>query len=317
MDGLILVRKPQNITSHDVILKIRKIFGIQKVGHFGTLDPMATGLLIVSIGKATKLFPVFSAMNKVYEGQIRLGFSTDTYDAQGERTSETIVKFPSMNDIALYIRFFKGKTYQVPPPYSAVKYKGQPLYKLARKNLKIKTNPRQIWIYSFFIKNYEPPFLDFELECSSGTYIRSLAHELGEKIGCHGHLSRLERTRIGHYTLNQSYSLEEIEKIVQKKCSEEIIITLDKTLQEHPRIFLQHSDVNRIRHGNSIPVKSIRHSLKNNSPLSKSNKIQEPIIRLFDHEGNFCGFAKQIPHSDQIHPLLVIDTKNSSDEMKS
>ena len=182
MDGLILVRKPQNITSHDVILKIRKIFGIQKVGHFGTLDPMATGLLIVSIGKATKLFPLFSKMNKACEGQIRSGLSTDTYDAQGECISEPISKFPSLKDIGEYIKFFKGKISQVPPPYSAVKYKGQPLYKLARKNIKIQKKSRQVCVYSFLIKNYEPPFLDFEMECSSGTYIRSLAHELGEKV---------------------------------------------------------------------------------------------------------------------------------------
>ena len=197
MDGLILIDKPQDLTSHDVVQSIRKILKIKKAGHYGTLDPLATGLLVVALGKATRLFPFFSKTEKVYKGQIKLGFSTDTYDSQGTPTSTETKDFPDKKRLLEAMKKFEGDIDQIPPLFSAKKYKGKPLYILARKKKEIKREPRKIFVHYFRIKEFNAPFVDFEVKCSSGTYIRSLAHDLGKNLGCGAHLTRLKREKAG------------------------------------------------------------------------------------------------------------------------
>ena len=201
MDGLFVIDKPSGCTSHDVVARVRKIFGIRRVGHGGTLDPDATGVLLVAVGRATRFFPFLAAESKSYEGVIRLGYSTDTYDAGGRPTSMESSDFPSPGALRAAMKSFEGQSSQLPPPYSAKKVGGRPMYALARAGREFDRKPSTVLIKSFKLRDYRPPFVGFEVECSAGTYVRSLAHDLGAGLGCGAHLLKLRRTSVGPYTL--------------------------------------------------------------------------------------------------------------------
>src|SRR4030042_1057422 len=189
MDGLILVDKPQGATSHDVVARIRRIIDQRQVGHFGTLDPLATGLLLVAVGSATRLFPRYSLHDKVYSGKMRLGYATDTYDAQGKPTSVESDRLPNRDTLVEAMGKFNGRLEQVPPPYSAKKVAGKPLYKWARAKKTVAPRASQVTVYAFNLGGYSPPHVEFDVHCASGTYVRSLVHALGQTLGCGAHLS--------------------------------------------------------------------------------------------------------------------------------
>ena len=190
-DGILLVDKPAGITSHDVVDAVRKNFRIKKVGHCGTLDPNATGLLILVLGKATKLSEKLMGQDKVYQGTIELGRETNSYDVDGETVAEKEVPDLSLEDLNNFAKTFKGDQMQTPPMVSAIKKDGVPLYKLARKGIEVERPPRLIHIYYFRIKEYTTPACTFEIACTKGTYVRSLAHDLGQQIGCGAYLKTL------------------------------------------------------------------------------------------------------------------------------
>ncbi|MDG1893044.1 MAG: tRNA pseudouridine(55) synthase TruB [Verrucomicrobiota bacterium] len=209
-NGILLVDKPTGMTSHDVVDTVRKRFRIKRVGHCGTLDPNATGLLILLLGKATKLSESLMGQDKVYEGSIEFGRQTNSYDADGEIVAEKTIPemtMESLNDIA---HTFKGDQMQVPPMVSAIKKNGVPLYKLARKGIEIDRPARLIHIYFFRIKSYKTPACTFEIACTKGTYIRSIAHDIGLKIGCGAHLKTLRRTVSGRFNVEKSHTLAEL-----------------------------------------------------------------------------------------------------------
>jgi tRNA pseudouridine55 synthase len=208
IDGALLVDKPAGPTSHDVVAKIRRHFQIDKVGHAGTLDPNATGLLILLLGKGTKLSERLMASDKVYEGTMKLGESTDSYDCDGEITGSLPVPPLTLDDLNGYAAEFVGDQMQTPPMVSAVKKDGVPLYKLARKGLEVPREPKLIHIYSFAFSEYNEPLAKFRVACTKGTYIRSMAHELGQKVGCGAHLVELRRTLSGKFKVNDAISLD-------------------------------------------------------------------------------------------------------------
>jgi tRNA pseudouridine55 synthase len=210
-EGILLVDKPQGITSHDVVYKLRRIFHIKKIGHAGTLDPMATGLLVMLIGKATKVSQFLMSMDKEYTGTIRLGQSTDSQDADGEITAERPVPELNKDAVLQEIKTFIGDQYQTPPMFSAKKVNGQALYKLARKGQTIEREPRVINIAKFEMLRLEPPEIDVLIACSKGTYVRTIAHDLGERLGCGGHLCALRRTGVGQFRVENSATIEELE----------------------------------------------------------------------------------------------------------
>lgn len=210
-EGILLVNKPQGITSHDVVYKLRRIFHIKKIGHAGTLDPMATGLLVMLVGKATKVSQFLMSMDKEYVGTIRLGQSTDSQDAEGEILEERPVPELRAADVLQEIKTFIGDQYQTPPMFSAKKVNGQALYKLARKGQTIEREPRVINIAKFEMPRFESPEIDFLIACSKGTYVRTIAHDLGERLGCGGHLCRLHRTGVGQFRVEKSATIEELE----------------------------------------------------------------------------------------------------------
>src|SRR5258707_3663252 len=193
LDGAILIDKPSGPTSPDVVAAIRRKFGIKKVGHCGTLDPNATGLLVIVLGRGTKLSEKLMSDDKVYEGTIKFGETTDSYDADGELTASLPVPPMTLEQLNEDAAKFIGDQMQVPPMVSAIKKNGVPLYKLARKGIEVEREPRLIHIYNFRFTKYEEPLGEFRVACTKGTYFRSIAHDPGQKIGCGGHLAPLSR----------------------------------------------------------------------------------------------------------------------------
>jgi len=306
MDGLILVNKHQGCTSHDIIIEIRKILNIQKIGHFGTLDPLATGLMLIAVGKATRFSPFFLKLDKLYKGQIKLGFSTNTYDSSGEPTSSANLEEPEEKLIFDAIKKLEGEINQIPPLFSAKKYKGKPLYKLARKKKEVKLKPSSVFIHFFRIKKYHPPFIDFEVKCSAGTYVRSLAHDLGQILGCGAHLSELVRTEIGTFRISNAFFQEEIKRLAGQKKFEDFLIPLELLLPQFPKVILKDKGSALVKNGNAVSPDNISKMVRQDSHQAPDLKEEKMIFRLFSLEGKLLALAKKKPEKNILHPFLVI-----------
>jgi len=223
LDGAIPIDKPAGPTSHDVVDAIRRHFNIKKVGHCGTLDPNATGLLLIVLGRGTKLSEKLMSDDKVYEGSIKLGETTNSYDAAGELIASLPVPPLSLEQLNEATTSFVGDQMQMPPMVSAVKKAGVPLYKLARKGIEIEREPRLVHIYNFRFSQYQEPIGWFRLACTKGTYVRSVAHELGQKLGCGAHLSTLRRVTSGKFDVAQAIPFEELLKLTTPELERYVI----------------------------------------------------------------------------------------------
>ena len=216
MDGLLVINKPQNWTSFDVVAKIRNKLNVKKVGHTGTLDPMATGVLVLCLGKATKLAQQITDTNKEYIAEITFGATSTTDDADGEisnlKSQISNITSPGLEKIMQALKKFTGSIMQVPPNFSAKKIKGQRAYKLAREGKEVKLEPREVTINEIEILDYKWPILSLRIACGKGTYIRSIARDLGQELGVGGYLTALQRTKVGQYTIDQSISIEGAEE---------------------------------------------------------------------------------------------------------
>jgi tRNA pseudouridine55 synthase len=223
LDGALLVDKPSGPTSHDVVDAIRRRFGIKKVGHCGTLDPNATGLLIIVLGRGTKLSEKLMGADKVYEGAVKFGEATDSYDSDGEITESKPVPPLTLDQLNEAAVVFIGDLMQTPPMVSAMKVKGVPLYKLARKGIEVAREPRLVHIYNFRFTNYEPPLGRFRIACTKGTYVRSIAHELGQKLGCSAHLAALRRVTSGKFDVADAAALDDVLKLTAAELEKKVI----------------------------------------------------------------------------------------------
>jgi len=223
LEGILLVDKPSGPTSHDVVDRARRVCRMRRVGHAGTLDPMATGLLVLLIGKATKLSQYLTSLDKVYHGSITLGVATNTMDAEGEVASTKPVPDLAEEEVARAMETFVGDQYQTPPMFSAVKIKGKRLYKMARKGQEVEREPRFIRISRFDLIELKLPEIRFELACAKGTYARVLANDFGEKLGCGGHLSQLRRIASGQFGVDQAISLADLERLGPQSVSKIMI----------------------------------------------------------------------------------------------
>ena len=234
MDGLLLVNKPPTWTSHDVVAKVRRHFQLKKVGHGGTLDPMATGLLVLLLGRATKLSNRVMSSDKTYEGTICLGLSTNSQDADGEiiEKRDTTHVTPAM--VQQHMAAFIGDSMQTPPMYSAIKKNGVPLYKLARKGKTVNREPRLIHLYEFAYLRSNLPYVDFRLHCTKGTYVRTLASDLGDQLGCGAHLSALCRTGSGALRISQALPLADVLKLEPHELVTQLIPPHKLTLENVP-----------------------------------------------------------------------------------
>ena len=252
MNGILLLIKPPNMTSFDVVAWLRRITGVKKIGHAGTLDPAACGLLPVCIGKAAKTTAWFSEFNKSYRVEMVLGISTDTYDNEGNILSENPVTIDN-SFIESVINEFTGEIEQVPPMYSAVKVKGKRLYELARKGIEIERKPRKVTIYDINILDIKNkgsyPIVRFDVKCSKGTYIRSLCNDIGLKLGCSAHMSFLTRPGVGPFSLADAVTLEEVEKHCNAGTLESLIYSPDIVFSEYPSVMLEQRDAERFING--------------------------------------------------------------------
>ncbi len=222
-DGVLLVDKPGEHTSHDVVARLRRKFNMKRIGHAGTLDPMATGLIIMLIGKATKVSQYLISLDKEYEGSIELGKVTDSQDADGEVLETRPVPALTVEQVKAAMAGFLGDQYQTPPMYSAIKIDGVPLYKSARKGVEVDREPRFVRVMSFELTGFETPRIHFKLRCSKGTYVRTIAHDLGQRIGCGAHLAALRRTATDKFNVSQALTIEEIEAMPLSELEKRLI----------------------------------------------------------------------------------------------
>ena len=223
LDGAILIDKPAGPTSHDVVDALRRQFNLKKVGHCGTLDPNATGLLIIVLGRGTKLSEKLMSDDKVYQGTIKFGETTNSYDAGGELVASLPVPPLTVEQLNQAAMEFVGDQMQTPPMVSAVKKGGVPLYKLARKGVEVPREPRLIHIYNFRFSAYQEPVGHFRLACTKGTYVRSIAHELGQKLGCGAHLATLRRTVSGKFEVADAIEFEQAMQLDQRELEQRVI----------------------------------------------------------------------------------------------
>jgi tRNA pseudouridine55 synthase len=230
LDGAVLIDKPTGPTSHDVVDAIRRRFQIKKVGHCGTLDPNATGLLIIVLGRGTKLSEKLMGDDKVYEGAMKFGETTDSYDADGEILETRTVPPLTLDQLNVAAAAFIGDLMQIPPMVSAIKKNGVPLYKLARKGIEIEREPRLVHIYNFRFTNYEPPLGAFKIACTKGTYVRSIAHDLGQKLGCGAHLATLRRSVSGKFDVADATPLDAVLNLTTAELEKRVIPFLKLSL---------------------------------------------------------------------------------------
>lgn len=310
LDGLLLVLKPEGCTSHDIVQSVRRILHHKKVGHFGTLDPMATGLLLIALGKVTRLFSFFSKLDKEYTGRITLGMATDTYDATGTPTTPESDALPERRELAAAMHKFEGRLSQIPPIFSAKKHKGQPLYKLARANQEVSPAPSEVTVHAFQLLDYVPPHIDFKVRCSSGTYIRSLAHDLGEELGCHAFLSRLKRTRVGAFDVQEAHTLEEIQARFESDegAVSGILLPIEDLLPQFPKLILKDSAVAVARNGGTLFPEHMLKLIPAAAPDPTAEADDPRIFRIFDPSGKLLALARQDRPGGGLHPFLVIDT---------
>ncbi len=253
ISGVLVVDKPVGLTSHDVVQIIRKGTNIRRAGHTGTLDPRASGVLVVLIGPAVRLSEYVSASDKRYQAVVRLGVSTDTYDADGriEFTSPVNVTEEQFEEA---LKHFVGEIEQVPPPYSAVKIKGRKAYEMAREGEEVDLTPRKIQVYNLELLEWAMPEAVIDVYCSSGTYVRSLANDLGEKLGCGAHLVGLRRTKSGRFTLRDAVPLRKLKEHFENGTWYQLLIPAAEALSDWPAVELSHEQVEAVRHGHRVPA---------------------------------------------------------------
>jgi tRNA pseudouridine55 synthase len=252
VSGILNINKPGGMTSHDVVMNVRRLTGLRKVGHAGTLDPMATGVLLLCVGKATRVAEYLVAGRKQYRAVVRLGISTDTYDAEGS-ISRSVESFHLTRDqIADALATFLGAIQQGPPPYSAIQLNGQRLYELARRGIPVQVPPRTVEIDRIELVAWEPPCLTINVTCSPGTYIRSLAHDLGQRLAVGGHLAALVRLASGGWQLEDALALDELKSAIEAGRWVHLLRPLDSALQDLERVNLPDDLVRRVSQGQAV-----------------------------------------------------------------
>jgi tRNA pseudouridine55 synthase len=289
MDGILVVNKPLGWTSHDVVAHVRRLAREKRVGHAGTLDPMATGVLLVCLGRATRVTEYLMASDKTYRAIVRLGAETDTHDADGQVVATHPVDADE-SDVRRVLAGFVGEIDQVPPMYSAIKREGKPLYKLARKGLAVERAPRRIVIHEINLRAWQPPDLTIDVRCSPGTYIRSLAHDVGAVLGCGAHLSQLTRLASGSFTLDDAVALQDLASLENLSS---LLRPLDAALQPLPPVTLDADQAQRILNGRSIALGAPEH-------------LDPPLCRAYDAAGAFLAIIVYDPQAQLWRPHKVL-----------
>jgi len=289
ISGVLVVDKPVGLTSHDVVQIVRKGTNIRRAGHTGTLDPRASGVLVILIGPAVRLSEYVSASDKRYQAVVRLGATTDTYDAEGRVTSSAPVTVTE-DQFENALQQFIGEIEQVPPPYSAVKVKGRKAYEMAREGEEVELQPRKIKVYNLELLEWAPPEAVIDVYCSSGTYVRSLAHDLGEVLGCGAHLVGLRRTKSGRFTLRDAVPLRKLREAFELGTWYQYLIPAADALSDWPALELTHEQVEAVRHGHRVP----------GEPPEKNT-----WARGVSEQGELVALLEWVPESNEWQPRKV------------
>lgn len=307
ISGILNIKKEAGFTSHDVVAKLRGIVHQKKIGHTGTLDPDATGVLPVCLGKATKLCDIIGDWDKTYEAVLLLGKETDTEDTSGKILEEKEVTVTE-EEIQNIILFFQGTYDQIPPMYSAKKVNGKKLYELARQGIVIERKPCPVTLSSIHIKKIELPYVTFEVTCSKGTYIRSLCRDIGVKAGCGGCMSGLIRTRVSSFRIEEGFTLSEVEEMRDRDTLSEHIIPVDKVFLHLPAVFVKEKGEKLLYNGNPIAVDL--YEKEPSAERQKANEKQEYIytvgdrVRVYDSHHNFIGIY-QLQENQVLKPYKL------------
>jgi len=293
MNGVVIIDKPQGLTSHDVVNRVRRIMGQRSVGHLGTLDPSATGVLPVVVGNFTRLAQFYLRSEKTYEGVIRFGFATDTYDSEGEPTSVPQDVILKIEDLEAVAAGFRGTIEQVPPPFSAKKIAGVPAYKLARKHQEVRLEPVQVEIKEFLILELAVDRATFRAQVGSGTYMRSVAHDMGQKLGCGAHLAGLRRTAVAEFAIEDAHTLGELESPKRQRSSEDMFVHPRKLLPQMPCVTATEESATLIRTGRAV----------NLPELSRA-----PQVKVFYGQRELIAIATRIAGT-LFHPGMVFSNQ--------
>ncbi len=292
VDGILLLDKPLGISSNAALQKVRYLFNAKKAGHTGSLDPLATGVLPICFGQASKVTSYLLNSNKRYTCTLDLGNTTTTGDKEGDILQTREIK--PFDDAVLesIFRSFRGDITQIPPMYSALKHNGQPLYKLARQGIEIKRKEREITIHKLDLIEFTNESITLDVKCSKGTYIRTLGQDIGEALGCGAHLGMLRRTEVEPFDCGKLYTIEEIEELSINNDLEKTLLEIDTALQEYPSVTLSDEDVTRIQHGLKADIKALPNS---------------EMIRLYTKSKEFIGIGR-CSSDDKLAPKRLMKT---------
>lgn len=292
MDGIIVIRKEKGYTSHDVVARLRGILHMKKIGHTGTLDPEAEGVLPVALGKATRLVDMITEKEKTYEAVMRLGVVTDTQDMTGTvLRQEEVTVTPEETEEAL--ASFVGEQMQIPPMYSALKVNGKKLYELAREGKTVERKARPVHFFEIRLLEMELPLVRFRVTCSKGTYIRTLCHDIGEKLGCGAAMESLLRTRVGRFELKDSLTLSQVEEAVADGTAEEKILGIEEALKEYPGVFCTKTGDRLLANGNPLDQNFV------------SEASKEGWIRMHFSDGSFAGIYQWDERRGRYYPVKM------------
>jgi tRNA pseudouridine55 synthase len=311
--GALVIDKPRGKTSHDVVDVVRRLAGFRQVGHLGTLDPLATGVLVLLLGRATRLAQFYSGRRKRYTAAIRFGFATDTYDADGQPQGADVAPVLDSAQIERLAAERVGRFAQMPPPFSAKKIRGQPAHRLARKNKSLELKPAEVEVYEYRITQIDGPLARCVIECSSGTYIRALAHEMGERVGSGAHLAEIARTAVGEFTLDQAVGLPEFEAAASAGKLRDRVIPIEQLLPDFARVNVLPAVEQRVRHGTRFTVVNSqiqpgdRQTAQGaTAELDSAGSNPAPLVRVFNHQDRLIAIAQAVvPRTYQ--PIVVLD----------
>jgi tRNA pseudouridine55 synthase len=296
LSGVLVIDKPAGMTSHDVVNRVRRTLGQRSVGHLGTLDPLATGVLPLVVGHCTRLAQFYTKSEKSYEGVIRFGFETDTYDAEGERTSEVAEVNVTLEELQRWATTFEGAIEQIPPPFSAKKIAGTPAYKLARKNKDVELRPVTVEIKQFEIKELHNVRASFYARVGSGTYMRSAAHDLGRQLGCGAHLESLRRTSAAEFDLSDAHTLDGAELLARSENFDDLFVHPRRLLPHMPAVTANEEMAAKIAYGRSV-----------NLPELSNAKL----VKVFCGQRELIAIATRVAGT-LFHPGIVLTGRSNS-----
>ncbi len=311
-DGALVIDKPRGRTSHDIVDAVRHLAGMRQIGHLGTLDPLATGVLVLLLGKATRLMRFYGERRKRYTGGFRFGYATNTYDSEGQAQSPDNPPQLDRAQLEAFAAQSVGRFPQMPPIFSAKKVHGRPAYELARKNVAFELKPKEIEVFEYRLTEIDGPLARFTIECSSGTYIRSLAHDMGQKLGCGAHLAEICRVAVGEFSLDQAISVDELIERSKAGRFQDCLIPMEGLLPNLPRANVLPVLEKRIRHGSKFTIllsalQPGRVELPPGATVQLDGGAQEPPrLRVFSQDNRLLAIAEAVvPRTYQ--PVLVFD----------